>query len=334
MVVVGIIVNPDSGRDVRRIISQAMTVSNEQKLNIVARVLVALETVGVERVEIMPDRFGIGGRALDMLAERPIAQASRLIDMPATWSADDTLHAANALRESGAGCIVVLGGDGTCRLVAKACGDVPLMPISTGTNNVVPDFVEGTIAGLAAGFVALHPERREALCWQHKRLIVYVDGREVDVALVDVALVDQAFTGAKAVWDVGALRQLFVTRAHPTRIGLSSVLGHIHPVAVDAPHGAVAELNNGSGQRVLAPVVPGGFARIAVSALRVLQAGERVRVEPIRPAILALDGEREIVLRPGSAAEVALDRAGPWMVDVERTLAQIVAEQLFVDHNP
>jgi len=38
--------------------------------------------------------------------------------------------------------------------VAQGCGTVPLVPISTGTNNVFPTMIDGTIAGLAAGLFA------------------------------------------------------------------------------------------------------------------------------------------------------------------------------------
>ena len=50
--------------------------------------------------------------------------------------------------------IVVLGGDGTHRVVAEARGDVPLCALSTGTNNVFPELREATVAGLATGLVA------------------------------------------------------------------------------------------------------------------------------------------------------------------------------------
>lgn len=42
------------------------------------------------------------------------------------------------MAERGARCIVTLGGDGTNRAVAKESGAIPLVPISTGTNNVFP----------------------------------------------------------------------------------------------------------------------------------------------------------------------------------------------------
>jgi predicted polyphosphate/ATP-dependent NAD kinase len=330
---VGIIVNPDSGRDVRRIISQALTVNNEQKVNILARLLVALEAMGVGRVEIMPDRFGIGSRALDLLGGCSAARLGSVIDMPTTWGAGDTLRAAALMRDHGVGCIVVLGGDGTCRLVAKTCGDVPLLAISTGTNNVVPEFVEGTIAGLAAGCVALHPDQREALCWRHKRLLISVADKSADVGLVDVALLEQAHVGSRAVWDVSQLRQLFVTRSHATRIGLSSVLGMLYPIATSAPYGAVVSLNNGHGERVRAPVMPGRFASLIVGEPIMMQPGGIYPVQPIRPAVLALDGEREIVLGVGVEAHVMLDLEGPWIVDVEKALAQAAADRVLFDRN-
>ncbi len=42
MSLVGIIANPASGKDIRRIVGNAITVDNQQKLNIVKRILVAL----------------------------------------------------------------------------------------------------------------------------------------------------------------------------------------------------------------------------------------------------------------------------------------------------
>ena len=119
--------------------SHATVVNNNEKVSIVRRLLLALHASGVHRVEIMPDHFGIGERALKGLRDRPeVVDAASLIDMPIEHTAADSLRAAQYLCDAGAGCIVVLGGDGTCRVVAKGAGEVPLLPLSTGTNNVVP----------------------------------------------------------------------------------------------------------------------------------------------------------------------------------------------------
>ena len=366
---VGIIANPASGKDIRRLVSQATTVNNHEKVSIVRRVLLSLFASGARRVEIMPDSFGIGARALDGLQDRagilaahfnregsPAAHSNgasgeakattSLIHMPLRNTADDSLYAAQYLRDAGAGCIVVLGGDGTCRVVSKGCGDVPLLPISTGTNNVVPDFIEGTVAGLAAACVALQPDvERLQFCHQHKRLLVYVNGERVDQALVEVALVSGRFVGTRAVWEADRLRQVFVARAQPVNIGMSSIIGVVHPIAATDPVGASATIQSQGkpgrfgrsrsgtaatdGREVMAPLAPGRFASVSVGEIAELKPGVRYPVDDGRPAILALDGEREIALCESDEAEVELDLHGPWLVDVERTLLTAVRDGLF-----
>src|SRR5262249_14923015 len=99
----------------------------------------------------MPDAFGIVQRALHHLDGAP---PTRPIELDLSDTESDSTCAATRLRERGVACLVTLGGDGTNRAVAKGCGEVPLVPLSTGTNNVFPQFMEGTIAGLAAGAIA------------------------------------------------------------------------------------------------------------------------------------------------------------------------------------
>jgi predicted polyphosphate/ATP-dependent NAD kinase len=281
-------------------------------------------------VEIMPDHFGIGERALKGLRDRPeVVDATSLIDMPIEHTAADSLRAAQYLRDTGAGCIIVLGGDGTCRIVAKGAGEVPLLPLSTGTNNVVPYFIEGTIAGSAAAYVALHPDAgREQFCWRHKRLLVHVNGETIDQALVEVALVSSSFVGARAVWDTTSLRQIFVSRAQPVNIGLSSVIGVVHPVDPAHPGGASVTIA-ANGRKVMVPIAPGAVVPVGIGEILEMKSGISYPVDPLRPAILALDGEREITLNRGDEVMVGLDLEGPWIVDVERTLSLAVAEGAF-----
>jgi predicted polyphosphate/ATP-dependent NAD kinase len=328
---VGIIANPASGKDIRRLVSHATVVNNNEKVSIVRRLLLALHALGVRRVEIMPDHFGVGERALRGLRDRPeVIDATSLIDMPIEHTASDSLRAAGYFCEAGAGCIVVLGGDGTCRIVAKEAGEVPLLPISTGTNNVVPRFIEGTIAGSAAAFVTLNPDiDREALCQQHKRLLVQVNGETVDQALVEVALVSSSFVGARAVWETGSLRQVFVSRAQPTNIGLSSVVGVAHPVDPAHPGGAYVT-TAANGRQILVPIAPGSVVPVGIGDVIDMKPKTKYPVDSLRPAVLALDGEREITLFGGDEASVELDLKGPWIVDVERTLSLAVAEGAYV----
>ena len=52
MTTVGIIANPASGKDIRRLIAHGSVFDNQEKVNIVRRVMLGLQAAGVEEVKI------------------------------------------------------------------------------------------------------------------------------------------------------------------------------------------------------------------------------------------------------------------------------------------
>ena len=106
--------------------------------------------MGVDTVWFMPDTFQIGWAVIeDLSRDEKLTADCRLLDIPLTATSQDTTAAAAEMERLGVGCVVVLGGDGTSRAVAKGIKKVPLLPLSTGTNNVYPEMLEGTVAGMA-----------------------------------------------------------------------------------------------------------------------------------------------------------------------------------------
>ena len=67
MSTVGIIANPAAGKDIRRLISQSRFISNQEKINIVRRVLVGLGSMGVDKVILMPDQSNLARASIDDL---------------------------------------------------------------------------------------------------------------------------------------------------------------------------------------------------------------------------------------------------------------------------
>ncbi len=47
------------------------------------------------------------------------------------------------------------------------------------------------------------------------------------------------------------------------------------------------------------------------------------------PMILAFDGERKVELKPGTTAELWIERDGPRVIDVRRVMAAAAAAGLF-----
>ena len=324
MSLVGIIANPASGKDIRRLVAYGSVFDNQEKVRILRRVLIGLAAVGVERICYMQDYFGIVDRALSRIDIKiPISA----LNFKLTGTQEDSIQAAQTMAGEGAACIVTLGGDGTNRAVVKGNASVPLLPISTGTNNVFPDMVEGTIAGLAAGLVAKRLVPLSEVASTHTRLEVILDGKMVDLALVDALVYDSVFVGSRAVWDMDKVRTVFLNRAEPENIGISSIGGQIHPVGPADPMGLCLELG-GNGRAVIAPVAPGMIREVLVSAQSVMQIGEEFKIR-LTPSVLALDGEREVEIRQGQQAAIRLGEAGPTVVDVTRTMKAAMQRNIF-----
>ncbi len=175
---------------------------------------------------------------------------------------------------SGAGAVVVLGGDGTCRDVAIGWPDAPLVAISTGTNNVYPQALDGTAAGCAAGLVAAGEVPLAGVARRTKRLVVTGDGF-TDIALVDVALIDTAFTGARAVTDPATVRAVVACVALPAATGLSAIAGRVCPVGRWEPGGVMVSLDATARRGVRVPIGPGSFATVGVSRRGPARRGRR-----------------------------------------------------------
>ena len=212
MPAIGIIANPASGKDIRRLVSYATTIDNREKVNIVKRIVLAAQSMGVDRILFMPDTFQMGRTVMDDIAKDGRLKAElSVLDMPVTASYEDTAMAAGMMESMGVGCCVVLGGDGTSRAAAKALDKVPILPISTGTNNVYPTMTEGTVAGMAAAAAALL-SRSESWCIRDKRIEIAINGKFADIALIDAVITEDLWIGARAIWDTGKLRRVIATR--------------------------------------------------------------------------------------------------------------------------
>ena len=231
--IVGVVANPLSGRDIRRLVTQASVFPTAEKANMIQRMLTAFGAVGVHRVLLSTDLGGISA-AVFRAIQRHRHQDARwpevefLDGQPIRQTAQDTVDAVRRMVTEGTRVIVCLGGDGTARVAASATGDVPMLALSTGTNNVFPAVREATIAGLAAGLVATGAVPADGATSRAKLLEVRV-GDRTETALVDVAVSTERHVGARAVWDPATVTQLFCAFAEPDAIGLSSVLGQLCP---------------------------------------------------------------------------------------------------------
>lgn len=310
---IGLVANPASGKDVRRISARASVFDNQEKTAMLRRALAGIQAFADCAIRYLPDLHHVCKQAIDAVGidaePLPVAVAA---------CAEDTTQAARAL--AGAAAVLVLGGDGTNRAFAKGWLNAPLISLSTGTNNAFPQMREATTAGAAAALLACGGIRLPSVAAQAKAIHVEVEGEASDLALIDAVLTTDRFVGARALDRPERLRMAVLSQADPAGVGMTSVGGFVSPLAANEDAALKLEFRAGSRQTVLAALAPGRFERIGIADAGRLPLGKTVVATG--PGVLAFDGERERVLQPGQRATFRVLRDGPWVVDVAKVLAR------------
>ncbi len=326
-VAIGLIPNPEAGRDIRRLVAHASVMDNMEKANIVKRIIVTLQDLGIDKLIVMPETFGITQAALRMLPREPEIDVE-FIDMRVLGDWRDTYYATKYM-DGKVGAIISIGGDGTNRVIAKAEPKVPIMPISTGTNNVFPYMIEATIAAAAAAVVAKGVVGREAL-FKAKRVEVIKNSELVDIALVDAVVTTHQFVGARALWKPEYIKEIVACLAAPYNIGLSSVPGMIRVITQEDDLGLYVKLFGTKPRGVInAPIAPGYFRRLGIYEYSELKVGQSIRVST-EAGVIALDGEREVVFDSYDEVLLRVSRGGPYVIDYKRAL-KLASERGFFE---
>jgi len=320
MISIGIIANPASGKDIRRLVSHATVIDNGEKTNIVERIILGAQALGVEKVYMMADFHKMGDRVREKLKISGELKCDiEVIDMINFNSMKDTLKATEIMEKNSVGCIVTLGGDGTNRAVAKTLKSTPIITISTGTNNVYPVMLEGTIAGMAAAAVASKRYEESLYITRDKRIEIYRDNELVDIALVDAVISSDSFIGSKAIWEMETIEKIFVTRSHPASIGFSAVIGCMKTIVPEDDFGAYINVNT-NGTSVMAPIAAGVLEQVAIDDPVILVIDEEFEYIAKDSGTIALDGEREIEFYKDQRFVFKISRNGPNHVDVVKAL--------------
>ena len=326
--IVGVIVNPIAGKDIRRLVTAASHTSDGAKVDIVRRAVIAALESGAERVLLASDPHHLADRAIVGLDDR-----AQILDTVIHGERDDTIAAATRMWKEDVDVLIVLGGDGTCRDVALGWPDARVIAISTGTNNVYPSPVDATSAGAAAGLVATGAIDAPRVFRRSKRIVTTIAstaGIIDDLALVDLALIDTAFVGSRAVLDPAAVRLVIASTASPATTGLSSIAGRVHPVDRWAAGGVLVRLGRG-GRPVRVPLAPGSFTTVDVTEIVPLADGQTVELQG--PGVLAFDGERDRRIGDDVRVSARVESSGPIIIDVEAVLLAGAAHRLFdADH--
>lgn len=318
---VGICANPMSGRDVRRLAARASNMTFEAKRDMVARIAAGADAMGIDELYISKEPFQVATGAVEQM---PLNCEVRIIETKLTNSATDTEAMVKAYVEAGCDTIVSLGGDGTNRAIVRACPDITLLPISTGTNNVFPVLTEPTIVGMVAALQAKGLLTEPSLRQRAKLLHVERSDGVTDVGVIDAVMLENDHVGNMLPFDADRLRRILLTRAEPDAIGMSPIGGLIDVVEADDDAGLLIDL--GPGTELTVPVSPGHFRNVSVANVQRVSLGEVVNFSGV--GVLALDGDRDHKLTAEVTARVRIERDGPEIVDCAAAMRWAVGQGL------
>lgn len=320
---VGVIANPMSGKDVRRLAARASRVTPESKRDQIARAVVGAAASGAEHIVLVREPMRIAQSAVESMS---IGAQLELIDIAARLDAGDTQRAVLAMRERGCGAIIVLGGDGTNRAIAQVWLDAPLVPISTGTNNVFPLMVEATLAGAAAGLVASGGVALDEVSQAAKIVHLERAGGERTLALIDAVRLEGDRVGNMMPVEPGLIREVVLARAEAASVGMSPIGGLLEPCGADDDFGVLVRCvpHEQGGKSLRVPISPGIFRTVHIESVHRLALGEKFTIEG--PGVLAFDGDREITLAVDEPIELSVRRDGPRVIDPARAL-RLAAER-------
>ena len=325
---IGIIANPASGKDIRRLVSCATTIDNNEKVNIVKRITKTVMSLGEDKIYFMPDTFDIGFMVIDALkADKEDVSGLEVISMPVSGSLHDSVYAGEIMEQLGTGCIIVLGGDGTSRAVAKGIRKTPMLPISTGTNNVYPTLIEGTVAGMAASALT-RMDNIDDCCIRDKKIEIYVNGALRDIALVDATVSIDSYIGAKAIWQAEKIKAIIATRCHPASIGFSAVPGALTIVKDTDDFGVMVE-QSADGTGVMAAIAAGTLERMKLTEPEIIPVGGEKEMTFEETCMIALDGEREVKVKPGEKITFKIMRNGPFRVLTRQTIEKAQSMRIY-----
>jgi len=310
-VIVGLVVNPVSSKDIRRLVGLARVVDSAEKVNIIARLLTGLSAGSPLEVLALDDGAGLVRRAARVAGGS--APAMEFLPLKPTHTEDDSTEAARLLALAPAAAVVVVGGDGTVRAVVEGWPDAPLVAVSAGTNNALALTQEPTLLGYATALAV-----EMGLDCFRPLLRVEVTGAGSPVtAVVDAVGVRHQWVGSAALWEPSELVEALVTVAHPAAVGIASVAAAFGPL----PAGHARYLRFGPGRTVRAVLAPGLVRDVEIAEVRNLGMGESVPVDP-KVTMLALDGERRLA----AGGTVLTSRSGPYLLEPYAALARRLGE--------
>lgn len=300
---VGLVANPTSSKDIRRLTTLARVIDIEEKANLVARLLVGLASEDDVEVMALDDTAGLVRRAVGMAGS--FAPTVNYLPLDTEGNESDTRAAAGQLSALGADAMVTVGGDGTVRAAVEGWRSARLIPLAAGTNNAFALTDEPSVIGVAT---AAALKRRSTNAFKPTTAIEVDTTDGWALAVIDAVLVRSHWVGAGAIRDPDDLIEGVVTSSRRTAVGIASISAALGPLA----SGHVRHLRFGGDRSVRAVFGPGLVLDVPVKDHEDLPIGAELQLSA-GDGMVAVDGERRLPSRGGVVRVID----GPLVLDLD-----------------
>lgn len=342
--IVGIIINPRAGKDLRRLVGGSPA-ANDASVSDLSRMIIGARENGAERIVVPVPAVGPVGETGASTGftepghpglpsagaiERAVAGFDNveLLAVESPRVSETSAYAAAALREAGVDVVLVTGGDGTHRDVARGWPDAPIVARAAGTNNAFGQPIEATMAGAAAGLVASSMHMLDELvAYRALTIDIDIEGVPTDLALVSVAILRDDPLGSGSIWQVDRIDQVFAAVAEPWSVGLSALAAVVAPTSRSEDGGVLLELSGDESRRIRAATAPGWFVDAGLRSVSTVELEQPVAVRG--PGVFIVDGERGPALNRDEWGSMTMRRNGPRVIDVRRTFSIAVRQSRF-----
>jgi hypothetical protein len=305
---VGLIANPTSSKDIRRLTMLARVIDVEEKANLVARLLVGLGSEPEVEVLGIRDTAGLLERGIGLAG--PAAAPVGFVPIDIEGTEDDTRRAAAHLAANGAAALITVGGDGTVRAAAEGWPQAPLVPVAAGTNNAFALTDEPSVIGLATARAVM--AGTNSFLPTTALQVSTTEGSAL--AVIDAVAVRTHWVGAGAVWEPAQLVEGLVTTARRTAVGIASVSAAVGQL----PPAHARHLRFGGTETVRAVFGPGLILDVPIQSHQDLPIGGEVELSQ-EAGMVALDGERRLLAEHARVQVVD----GPRVLDLEQALRAV-----------
>ena len=130
------------------------------------------------------------------------------------------------------------------------------------------------------------------------------------------------YVGARAVWSMEPVSEIFINKVKPTGIGFSSIGFRLvkNLKSEESIYIKISKNKNNSKIKFQSPIAPGKIEEIFIDNWKLFKKSEIIKIQTTK-GTLALDGERRLEFSDKNKANIRINNNGPTCLKIGEILS-------------